>query len=155
MLFTVALVLAPAYADVTLMAQALLLGMLLPFFVFMGLQSYILWSMRTLPTWGLVSPRPLASVYRQCRGAVLVHMALPRLELVTHGITNHPVHHLLPAIPIYNLAKAQAKYESLVGPLSVKHPFSLAGLVDTANRCKLYDFDQNRWLDFEGNQPGR
>ena len=84
-----------------------------------------------------------------------VHVAFPRwLELVTHGVTNHPVHHLLPAIPIYNLVKAQAKYEALVGQLNVKHPFSLAGLVDTANRCKLYDFDQNRWLDFEGNPTG-
>jgi omega-6 fatty acid desaturase (delta-12 desaturase) len=153
-LFTAALVLAPAYADVTT-AQALLLGMLLPFFVFMGIQSYILWSMHTLPDVGWFRPGLSPAYIGSAGELVSVHVAFPRwLELFTHGITNHPVHHLLPAIPIYNLAKAQAKYEALVGPLNVKHPFSLAGLVDTANRCKLYDFDQNRWLDFEGNPTG-
>src|SRR5205823_1676578 len=62
-LFTAALVLAPAYADVTT-AQALLLGMLLPFFVFMGLQSYILWSMQSLQALRL-RPEPLAGLRGQ------------------------------------------------------------------------------------------
>ena len=93
-LFTAALVLAPAYADVTT-AQALLLGMLLPFFVFMGLQSYILWSMHTLPDVGWFRPGLSPAYIGSAGELVSVHVAFPRwLEFVTHGITNHPVHHL-------------------------------------------------------------
>ena len=119
-LFTAAMVLAPAYADVTTV-QALLLGLFLPFFVFMGLQSYVLWSMHTLPD--VAWFRPGLATYIGSAGELGVHVAFPRwMELATHGITNHPVHHLLPAIPIYNLAKAQAKVRGVGRPAQRQAP---------------------------------
>jgi len=153
-LFITALALAPQYSGTT-SAEALLLGFVLPFFVELASFSWVLWAMHTLPEVGWFRPQVSPMQGAEASELVSVHLELPAwFEIATHGITNHPVHHLLPAIPIYHLGAAQAKYAELVGVLNVKHKFSFRNLFDTARRCKLYDFENNRWLDFEGNPTG-
>ena len=82
---------------------------------------------------------------------VSVQMAFPRwISWLLHDVMDHPVHHLYPAIPCYRLHDAQARYNVLLGERAVVAKATPANVVDTMRRCKLYDFDNDRWLDFDG-----
>ena len=62
----------------------------------------------------------------------------------------HPAHHVMPKIPLYNLPQAQARLNALLGTRSIRHRFSIAYLLVTLARCRLYDYDRHQWLDFDG-----
>jgi hypothetical protein len=38
----------------------------------------------------------------------------------------------------------------MAGPRAVVQPFSFRWLHETLRDCRLYDFKNNRWLDFDG-----
>jgi hypothetical protein len=61
----------------------------------------------------------------------------------------HPAHHLDVRIPLYSLTSA---YGALVsgGAPTIEQPFSLRHVLDTIHRCKLYDYEAQRWMDFDG-----
>ncbi len=35
------------------------------------------------------------------------------------------------------------------------HRFSIKAFLNTLRKCKLYDYEQHCWMDFEGNITGR
>src|SRR5262249_42318454 len=85
--------------------------------------------------------------------ALTVHVKVPAwLATLTHDICEHPAHHVLPSIPCYRLRAAQARLAQLIGARSLEVPLSPRLLADIMRRCKVYDYDQHRWLDFAG-QP--
>jgi omega-6 fatty acid desaturase (delta-12 desaturase) len=63
---------------------------------------------------------------------------------------DHPVHHLNPRVPCYRLRVAQAKLNELLGEHALVEKFTLRAFLDTLRKCKLYDFENHRWLDFDG-----
>lgn len=82
---------------------------------------------------------------------VSIHVKYPGwYNFITHNSYYHPVHHVNARIPVYNLRKAQAALEDSDSSLIVKIPFSMSAFYQTIRNCKLYDYDNKRWLDFDG-----
>ena len=63
----------------------------------------------------------------------------------------HTAHHVRPSIPLYHLKEAQDKLESLHGERVVHYKWSIKNHLEIVSRCKLYDYENHRWLDFNGN----
>jgi omega-6 fatty acid desaturase (delta-12 desaturase) len=79
-----------------------------------------------------------------------VHVTFPaRLGWLINEIMAHPAHHLDVRIPLFNLARAQAVLVA-EGAGVLEQPFSLRYVRDAVRRCKLYDYDARRWMDFSG-----
>ncbi|NLX16790.1 MAG: fatty acid desaturase, partial [Ramlibacter sp.] len=53
-------------------------------------------------------------------------------------------------IPLYQLKNAQHRLEELLPGRIVVQPFSWKWYFETAGKCKLYDFQQQCWTDFDG-----
>ncbi|MSR14557.1 MAG: hypothetical protein EXR86_08340 [Gammaproteobacteria bacterium] len=143
-----ALLLAPLYTSTT-SATAVLLGFVLPFFVWMILAGFTLYIQHTHPN----IPWFRGSLDRETlHGALLsVNLKIPALISQTiHNIYAHPVHHLVPAIPSYQLLDAQHELEERLNGHATVVPFSIRTLVRTMRTCRLYDFNLHRWLDFDG-----
>ncbi len=81
------------------------------------------------------------------------HIEMPNqlFRLLTWDLMEHTIHHANMSVPFYNLAAAQAALEQAYGDLITVQSWSWSSYVDNLTRCKLYDFDQHRWLDFAGN----
>ncbi|MCG8379327.1 MAG: fatty acid desaturase [Proteobacteria bacterium] len=71
-------------------------------------------------------------------------------NLLSHNAMEHTVHHIDPRVPTYNLAKAQSVIVEKLGNLAVMKNFSFREFYITMKLCKLYDYDNHYWLDFNG-----
>jgi omega-6 fatty acid desaturase (delta-12 desaturase) len=69
---------------------------------------------------------------------------------VLHHIMEHTAHHVDMSVPLYRLREAQALLERRLEGHIVIQPFTWRWYVQTARRCKLYDFAARRWIDFGG-----
>jgi len=148
--FVVVLAAAPLYATNLGSVGGIILGLLLPFFVFETQNSFAIYVQHTDPQ----IPWFKSEVDRSGIGRtelVSVDLATPKLMAwFYHDIFSHPVHHLFPKIPCYKLRQAQDHLNELLGPAAVVRKLGLKWWLDTTSRCKLYDWDENRWLDFGG-----
>lgn len=80
-----------------------------------------------------------------------VHLRLPfGLGAALHQILEHTAHHVDMGIPLYGLPEAQRRLEAALPEHIVVQDFSWRWYFDTAQRCALYDLEQNRWTDFAG-----
>jgi acyl-lipid omega-6 desaturase (Delta-12 desaturase) len=80
-----------------------------------------------------------------------VHLRFPlRIGALLHHIMEHTAHHVDMSIPLYRLEGAQQLLEDALPGRIVDQRFSWRWYFDTARRCKLYDFEQRCWTDFEG-----
>lgn len=81
-----------------------------------------------------------------------VHVAMPRwLSSIFHHMFCHAAHHVCPSVPCYRLYDAQRKLDAMLQGESVVIALRPGALLDVFARCKLYDYDNHRWMDFEGN----
>ncbi len=77
-----------------------------------------------------------------------MHITFPaRLGWMLNNIMTHPVHHLDVRIPLYRVEAAQ---KALEGVTVLEQPLTLKYIIDCTRRCKLYDYDARRWMDFSG-----
>lgn len=67
-----------------------------------------------------------------------------------HHIMEHTAHHVDMSIPLYQLKDAQHKLEEMLPERIVVQPFSWDWYKRTAAACKLYDFKNKVWTDFNG-----
>ena len=121
-----------------------------PFFIFQTLQAAILYFQHTHPLvpWFGPGDRRFDDWGPE---ALTVHVKVPAwLATLTHDICEHPAHHVLPAIPCYRLRAAQQRLAELIGPRSLEVPLAWGPLAEIMRRCKVYDYEQQRWLDFDG-----
>jgi len=153
-LFLALLAAAPLYSP-TGSLTAILLGFVVPHYVWMELVGFTVYVQHTHPriAWfDDASPRSRADKFRvDAPEVVSTHIEFPRwLKFLVHNVYDHAVHHVQPRIPSYHLAEAQARFNALIGPFAVKEDFSVPSFADTVRRCKLYDYENRRWLDFAG-----
>ncbi len=134
----------------------LLAGFVLPFVVWNGLIGFVVYVHHTHPkidwyddkqAWG--SSQPFVTT--------TVHLKFKRVlgfdwGVALHHIMEHTAHHVDMRIPLYHLKAAQKTLEEKLPGSIVVQTFSWRWYRDVARRCKLYDFRQQRWLDFTG-QP--
>ena len=89
----------------------------------------------------------------QIRNTVHVTFPLP-FSAMLHNIMEHNAHHSDINIPLYELPAAQSRLEEELGDEVVVQPFSYEAFHRCLRVCKLYDFANQRWLDFDGNVSG-
>jgi omega-6 fatty acid desaturase (delta-12 desaturase) len=83
--------------------------------------------------------------------ALSVHVRMPGwINHATHYAMEHPVHHLSSMIPHYRLKQAQTALTELIEPAVITMPFTVRNVADVLRRCRLYDYDEHAWLDFDG-----
>lgn len=146
--FLALLTAAPLYSE-TGSLSAILLGFVVPFYVWMELMSGSLYFQHTDPA------IPWFESETERRGVppetVTLHLAFPHwFSRYMHHVYDHAVHHAQPAIPCYRLHEAQLTLNRLAPEQVVSRRFSFALFWDTLRRCKLYDYEQHLWLDFGG-----
>jgi omega-6 fatty acid desaturase (delta-12 desaturase) len=82
-----------------------------------------------------------------------VHLTFPlRIGALMHHIMEHTAHHVDMSIPLYKLKQAQTKLEEMLPGRIIVQPFSWRWYLDTARKCKLYDFGRQCWTDYRS-QP--
>jgi acyl-lipid omega-6 desaturase (Delta-12 desaturase) len=152
--FITLLYLAPHYSN-TSSISAIFFGFIVPFYIFQSLYSFTVYVQHTHPRVAWFKTRPDRNgIGRQ--DVISVQLRFPDwLSHLVHHVYDHTAHHVYPAIPCYRLAEAQAKLNLLLGSASISEKFSFTMLRKIQERCKLYDFEGHRWLDFEGKPTSR
>ena len=144
------LFLAPVYSN-TGSTMAVMLGFVLPFYIFQSLFAFTVYVQHThekVPWFN--SPPDREGDGRQ--EYISVNLVFPDwLSLLMHNVYTHPAHHVCPAIPCYQLKQAQAHLDNLLAGRGVTEKFSFSWLFHTMETCQLYDYENHCWLDFDGN----
>ena len=85
-----------------------------------------------------------------------IHVRYPRwYDLMSHNIMQHTTHHVDPSIPLYRLPEAQLALGKQMGDELKTVKFTWKGFLLTMTRCKLYDYGNHCWLDFDGKPTSR
>jgi omega-6 fatty acid desaturase (delta-12 desaturase) len=87
-------------------------------------------------------------------GTTHTHFIHPIMDSGVHHIQTHTAHHAWQAIPFYRLEDAQARLEARYGGTVRDYIMSPRKFHDIAHRCKLFDFERGRWVDFDGKPTG-
>ncbi|WP_164928445.1 fatty acid desaturase [Gloeobacter violaceus] len=91
------------------------------------------------------------SFYRGQVGST-VHIKLPAFwRLLTWNLMEHTAHHVDVGISFAKLNDAQQLLQKAYGEHITADALSWGSFLDTLRRCKLYDYENHRWLDFDGN----
>ena len=69
-----------------------------------------------------------------------------------HHIMEHTAHHVDMSIPLYKLKKAQKTLEDMLPSRIVIQMFSWSWYFRTIKACKLYNYQERYWTDFDGNK---
>jgi omega-6 fatty acid desaturase (delta-12 desaturase) len=72
------------------------------------------------------------------------------VKYLMHNVYDHAAHHVNPRVPFYHLGEATSKLNELAGARAIAEPFSFRRLHQTLKTCRLYDYENHRWLDFDG-----
>jgi omega-6 fatty acid desaturase (delta-12 desaturase) len=84
------------------------------------------------------------------------HMILPwPLERILHNIMDHAAHHIDARIPLYELPASQRLLEQQAPEHTVVQRLTLREYFRICRECKLYDYKQHRWLNFQGSPTTR
>ena len=148
------LVSAPLYSETSVLT-AVTLGFIVPFYVFQSFYAFAVYVQHTHPDVAWFNTAPdRKTVGRQ--EFISVQAACPKwLNLFVHNIFDHGAHHACPAIPCYQLGAAQDKLNELLGEKALSYQFSFSKLFSIMRVCKLYDYDNYCWLDFDGNRTSK
>ena len=140
---------APTYSN-TGSVTALLLGFVVPFYVWMTMLGFTLYVQHTHPRIPWFKGKADRSIALP-QESLTVHLEFPAVvSWFMHHVYNHAVHHVQPGIPCYRLPEAQARLNALVGDQAVSERFSFRWLFEVLRLCKLYDFERHCWTDFDG-----
>jgi omega-6 fatty acid desaturase (delta-12 desaturase) len=128
----------------------LTIGFVIPFLVWNALVGFVLYVHHThtgvdwyanKTDWAAAQPFVSTTVHLSFRSPV---------GGLLHHIMEHTAHHVDMSVPLYRLKKAQKLLEDKLPGRIIVQPFSWRWYVDTARRCKLYDFEARCWTDFAG-----
>ena len=136
--------------DVSAFAENLFFALALPFLAFQAAQASVVYFQHTHPDipWFADGDAQHATLGAE---QLSVHIDMPRaVSSMFHHAYCHAAHHVCPSVPCYNLFDAQQRLVTLMQGRSVTVPFTAAALLDIFTRCKLYDYESHRWLDFDG-----
>ncbi|MEQ1593380.1 MAG: fatty acid desaturase [Thiobacillaceae bacterium] len=145
---------APLYSETDALT-AVMCGFVVPFYVFQSLFSFTVYVQHTHPRVAWFKGKPDRNADGR-QELISVHLRFPKgVSWLFHHVYEHAAHHVHPAIPCYRLPEAQAKLNEMIGSLAISEPFSFAWLSRIQRRCELYDFENHRWLSFEGEPRSR
>lgn len=144
-----AMILAPQYSD-TSSAAALGFGFVVPLTVFHFLVGLVEFAQHTHPNVGWFRRAADKPQFSESE-LVSVHLKTPAiLGFLMHNVLDHPVHHVHARVPCYRLRQAQEHLSTLLGDRAVADTLSVSWFFNTMRICKVFDFGNQRWLDFDG-----
>ena len=146
----VALIGAASAGRFDLFVQNLFFALVLPFLAFQAWMAVVVYFQHTHPAVPWFAP---GDERHRGFGAeqLSVHIDMPRaVSALLHHAYCHAAHHVCPSIPCYRLYDAQQRLDGLLQRKAVVVPFRAGALLDVFRRCKLYDYEEHRWIDFEG-----
>jgi omega-6 fatty acid desaturase (delta-12 desaturase) len=139
----------PSFAPVT-RAQAIVCAFIVPVYVCYAFFAFSLYVQHTHPRVPWFKQPPDRNTYGR-QEYTSVHVIFPRwYEVLAHNAYHHIAHHVGPAVPSYRLDKAQGRLNQLMAERVVSEPFSVSWLSRVMAICRLYDYDNHRWLDYDG-----
>ncbi len=123
------------------------LGVVLPFLIFSALISFAIYLHHThyLVPWYRNQEE-----WKRDNGTVrgTVHVEFPWIvQKLFLDIMEHTAHHYAPGVPLYHLADMQ---KAMPQPAAFAWKWSFRGYFRICERCKLYDFEQGRWMKLDG-----
>jgi acyl-lipid omega-6 desaturase (Delta-12 desaturase) len=125
-------------------------GFLVPFLVWNCLMGFVIYVQHTHPRVAWYERRDEWSA-NAGYATTTVHVKLMRpLDGLIHYILEHGAHHVNMGIPLYRLKEAQARLSATLDERLNAEVFSWRYYWNTVRRCKLYDFAQHVWMDFDG-----
>lgn len=132
---------------------AFIAAWLVPFLVwnwFMGMVIYVHHTHPLVPwfahadEWNYLAAQVLGTV----------HVRLPKPWFwLDNNIMEHNAHHALPTIPLYNLGAAQQRMRAAFPDIQEIY-MSPPAFCRIADACKLFDYDNRQWTDFDGRATG-
>lgn len=136
---------APLYSN-TGSVTAIVLGFVVPFYLWMmlfGFTVYVQHTDKRLP-W-------FKKETNMAQEALSLHLEFPALlRALMHNVYEHAVHHVNVRVPYHRAAQAQQKLNELAPDTAVVQKFTFGWLHETLRDCRLYDYENHRWLDFDG-----
>ena len=130
-------------------STALLAGVVWPFLCWNWLMGWAIFEHHTHPDvpW-FDNEREWREAQAQSR--CTVHLVLPwAIDGVLHHIMQHTAHHLDVTVPLYRLRDAQSALEA-AGAEVVVYRWTPLSFFRHLRICKLYDFENRRWVGFDG-----
>lgn len=80
-----------------------------------------------------------------------VHAQMPRwVDWISAFIMQHTAHHVNSRIPLYRLSESQRYLERAYPTQIIVEPWRFSAVGKIVSRCKLYDYENHRWLNFSG-----
>ena len=136
-------------------ALGLACGIVLPWFVFCWLIGFVIYFNHTHPDVPWFADSSEWSSF-EAMVAGTTRLSFPRWAgWFASNIMNHVAHHVDPRIPLVRLADAQVRIEALLPGEVCVESWSVARLQMILRSCKLYDYDAQCWLDYEGRPTTR
>jgi omega-6 fatty acid desaturase (delta-12 desaturase) len=131
---------------------AIVAGFLIPFIVWNGMIGFVVYVHHTHPAIAWYNKKS-EWLRAQPFVSTTVHLKFNfYVGTLVHHIMEHTAHHVDMSVPLYNLKAAQNRLEELMPNRIVVQSFSWRWYFDVARTCKLYDFENKAWLDFDGNK---
>ena len=128
----------------------LIFGFAVPFFLWNCLMGFVIYVQHTHPRVAWYERRDEWSA-NAGYATTTVHIKLMRpLDGLIHYILEHGAHHVNMGIPLYRLKEAQARLSATLDERLNSEVFTWRYYWNTVRRCKLYDFAQHVWMDFDG-----
>ena len=128
----------------------LIFGFAVPFFLWNCLMGFVVYVQHTHPRVPWYERRDEWSA-NAGYATTTVHIKLMRpLDGMIHYILEHGAHHVNMGIPLYRLKEAQARLSATLDERLNSEVFTWRYYWNTVRRCKLYDFAQHVWMDFDG-----
>jgi len=132
--------------------ETVFIGFFIPFMVFCFMVGFSVYQQHTHETVPWFKTKAECVKYGTIEN-VTVHVRYPRwYNIISHSVMEHTAHHVDPRVPLYQLGKAQAVLMNLPGNKIITIKFSPRNFINTMSICKLYDYNNHCWLDFEGNR---
>jgi acyl-lipid omega-6 desaturase (Delta-12 desaturase) len=128
----------------------LIFGFVIPFCIWNCLMGFVIYVQHTHPRVAWYERRDQWTA-NAGYATTTVHIKLIRpLDGLIHYILEHGAHHVNMGIPLYRLKEAQAKLAATLDERLNSEVFTWRYYWNTVRRCKLYDFAQHVWTDFDG-----
>ena len=130
----------------------MLVGWVLPYAVWNYLMALSIFLQHNHPKVPWFAEKSEWSFYGgNIRGAAHVDLPWPfSLLRLFSWVMVHNAHHALPSIPIYNLTQAQKMLIEAYGDDIVRYKFTPGSYRAIYKACKLFDYEEKQWTDFEG-----
>lgn len=136
--------------DLGTFALRVVLAIVVPYLIFNWLVGFASFLNHTHPRVPWFAKREDWSFY-QGQVHCTVHVGVPKwMIFFLTDLGLHGAHHIDPRIPIWQLEPAEARILAEAGEEIVVEPWTFRRHRAIMRACKLYDYDNHRWLDFAG-----